>query len=164
MNQNTLIVMRGIPGSGKSTLANSVKETYEAAGFKVFLFSTDDYFMKEGVYKFNPSQIQTAHLWNQKRAMLALIEGHVSPNSHCIVIDNTCTQAWEARDYVTPAHLLQYDISIMQPVTEWAFDAEECAKRNVHGVPLESIKAMLSRWEKDLTVEGILVSKSPWEK
>lgn len=143
----SLIVMRGCPGSGKSTKAGS---------FGGLIFSTDDYFVREGVYRFNPGALATAHLWNQNRAMLAMIEG-----AETVVIDNTNCQAWEPQVYVRAGIALNYGITIVEPSTPWAFDPEELARKNTHGVPLETIRSMLARWEYDLTVEKILKSCAP---
>lgn len=56
----TLVIMRGVTGSGKSTVALAV-----AQGDKSKIFSTDDFFVKDGVYQFDPKQIGRAHQWNQ---------------------------------------------------------------------------------------------------
>jgi adenylate kinase family enzyme len=47
--------MRGLPGSGKSTKAKKI------AGEKGVIYSTDDYFMVNGEYKYNPKMILEYH-------------------------------------------------------------------------------------------------------
>jgi adenylate kinase family enzyme len=47
--------MRGIPGSGKSTTAKKL------AGETGKIHSTDNYFMVDGEYKFDPSKIREYH-------------------------------------------------------------------------------------------------------
>jgi predicted kinase len=148
-----LVVLRGIPGSGKSYTSQ------EISGDSNNIFSTDDYFMQGGNYVFDPSKLPTAHRWNQQRAIEAMDAG-VTP----IIIDNTNVQAWEAKGYVQAAIDRGYRIEIREPETPWKFDAEELAKRNQHGVPIEAIKRMLSRWEPDITVDDILAAKSPFDK
>ena len=44
--------MRGLPGSGKSTKAKKI------AGDVGVIFSTDDFFMVDGQYKFDPKMIE----------------------------------------------------------------------------------------------------------
>ena len=78
-----------------------------------------------------------------------------------IIIDNTNTQKWEARPYIILAQEFGYSVEIRETSTPWAKDAAELAKRNVHGVPLQSIEAMLARWEDDFTIENILASQPP---
>lgn len=148
----TLIIMQGVSGSGKSTLAAQL------AGDEGVIFSTDDYFMDNGEYKFNPKILGNAHKWNQRIARDAMENQHP-----LIIIDNTNTQAWEARPYIEAAQEHGYTVEFHRPQTEWALNAEECAKRNTHGVPLDAINRMLGRME-DLTVEKCLEARAPWEK
>jgi hypothetical protein len=173
--------MRGVSGSGKSTAANALAhdcdQSLNAQGETVLavvgvVFSTDDYFMKDGKYQFNASEIGKAHAWNQKRAFEA-IKNHVDN----IIIDNTNTQAWEAKPYVEAALKEGYRIEIIESSSPWWRKfrlhgktmspaereevAQECAKRNKHGVPVEAIRKMLDRWEFYITVDDILKSKGP---
>ena len=147
-----LYLVRGIPGSGKSYLAKQI-------GLGGAIFSTDDFFMVNGEYKFNPSQIGRAHQWNQERAKNAMQSG-ITP----IVIDNTNVQAWQMKFYVEEARKNGYKIEIKEPETSWKFDAEELAKRNQHGVPKSTIERMIGQWEKDISVDDIINSKNPFEK
>jgi predicted kinase len=160
---NKLIATRGIPGSGKSTRAQELVAQYRNDGFCVQLFSTDDFWGNP--YKFVSAKLKEAHLWNQHRTMLAMIEAHANNHQdHLIVVDNTHISAWELRPYVKPAYLLGFDIEFVEPSTAWAFDAEECARRNVHNVPLDTIRGMIARYDNNVSVEKCLQSKAPWEK
>lgn len=147
-----LIVMQGVSGSGKSTLAR------EIAGEKGVIFSTDDYFIEDGVYTFSPRKLGAAHQWNQSRASEAMKQEHP-----LVIIDNTNTQAWEVRPYIEAAQEYGYQVEFHRPDTPWSQDAVVLAEKNTHGVPLEAIKRMLSRMET-LTVEKCLKSRAPWEK
>lgn len=148
-----LIIMRGVSGSGKSTLAAQL------AGDEGVIFSTDNYFMEDGEYRFNPKKLGAAHQWNQTHAREAMKQGHP-----LVIIDNTNTQAWEVRPYCEAAQEHGYTVEFHEPTTSWARDPVELAKRNTHGVPLEAIKRMLDRFEEDLTVDRCLVARAPWEK
>lgn len=147
-----LTILRGLPGSGKSTFAKAL-----ANGAPVF--STDDYFMFDGKYHFQPSMLGEYHGKNQRRTEDALRSG--IPH---VLVDNTNTQAWEAREYVKAAILHGYEVVFVESQTSWAKDPVECAKRCTHGVPEDRIKAMLDRWEEPLTVERCLNAKAPWEE
>ena len=107
-------------------------------------------------YMFDPDYLGDAHFWNETRTFEAMEKGE-SP----IVVPNTMTQAWEARNYVEAANKYGYRVEIREPQTSWKFDAEELAKRNTHGVPREVIDGMLSKWEKDITVEDIMRAEKP---
>lgn len=141
---NRLTIMRGLPGSGKSHLARRLGG---------LVLSTDDFYLSGGIYRYDPTRREEAHAWNQGRAADAMHRG-----VEHVIIDNTCSKAWEARPYVEHAVSTGYEIRFASPRTPWAWNVAECAKRNTHGVPLDAIAAMLRRWEHDLAVEMCLSS------
>lgn len=138
-----MYITRGISGSGKSTLAKSLAP-------KENIFSTDDFFMIDGEYKFDPSQLGKYHKMNQNRVEEAIKNG-ISP----IVIDNTNTQGWEIKPYVMLADKYGYAVELKEPNTPWRFDSKELAIKNSHGVPEDSIKRMIDRYQHNLTVDDI---------
>lgn len=157
-----LFVMRGCPGSGKSSTAKKLGE----GGV---VLSTDDFFVEDGRYVFNPTRLGEAHDWNIKRALKAISEG-VSP----IVIDNTNVLGWQAKPYVQAALAAGYDVKIAEPSSPWwkkhkpgmsdeekTRMADELGYRNEHGVPADVIRKMLDSWEHGLTPEGIMESRKP---
>lgn len=146
-----LTLMRGLPGSGKSTLAREVGKNGQ-------IFSTDDFWMQDGEYKFDPERIGEAHRWNQERALEAMRRG----DPH-IVIDNTHIEPWEAFPYAEGAQKHGYDVQVKEVDTPWRFNVEELARRNTHGVPLDVIRQMVSKWSEDYSLPTILKSKAPWE-
>lgn len=131
----TMIIMRGLPGSGKTTQARA---TYHNG----LIFSTDDYFIGENGYVFNPEQVTTAHVWNQGR-----VEGAMTAEHPLIVVDNTNTRLWEMMPYFRLASFRNYRVVVEEPTTPWRMDPAECFKRCEHGVPLEKIIEMRNRWE-----------------
>ena len=152
-----LIIMRGISGSGKSTKAKELK------GDGV-IHSTDDVISSMGDYnKFfadmmankDFSPLQKAHQTNLKNAVNSMKNG-ISP----VIIDNTNLAPWEAKAYVKAALEMGFDdgnIEIVNIGTGGA-SAEELAKRNTHGVPLDKIKQMIDKYNsnKDITIADIL--------
>src|SRR5690606_1663060 len=92
-----LILMRGLPGSGKSTLAQ------ELAGDDGQIHSTDDLFMIDGKYQFNPDLLSLNHAKNVENVSHAMQRG-VTP----IVVDNTNTRAYEMKQYVLLANKYNY--------------------------------------------------------
>ncbi len=143
-----VLVMQGQSGSGKSTLAASFKAWFESLGHEVDICSTDDQMKVDGEYKFDPSKLGAAHAANVRKAEFALDWGRVA------IIDNTNTQAWEARPYVELAK--KYGVPVF-------FHRAEGNFANTHGVPADKVALMKARLEV-LSVEACLAAKAPWEK
>lgn len=135
--------MRGVSGSGKSTLARELCPPAQ-------IFSTDDLFMVDGVYCFDPGKLGEYHAENKRRVEWALQESWP-----VVCVDNTNTTRWEMQPYVQLADLYGYVPRLVEPSTPWRFDAEELAKRNSHGVPLGAIQRMLERYEHGVTVDDV---------
>jgi predicted kinase len=145
----TLYIIRGLSGSGKSTLANEL-------GKEGVVISSDDYFMEDGEYKWDPEKLKEAHGWSLGKVKEAMQKG-ISP----IVLDNTHVQAWEMKPAVELALEYDYNIEFSEPNTPWKFNPEELAKRNKHGVPQEKIEEKLSKWDTNVSLEHILDSEKP---
>ncbi len=150
MNQKTLIICRGIPGSGKSF------EARHLAGPNGIILSTDDYWMIDGKYNFNPAKIKEAHEWNKVRARESMAIG-LGP----IFIDNTNTVKKEWYPYYQIAQNNKYIVKFLYPSSNWwneiaprikdkSFtdsDVQVFFDRNTHNVPFEVIKNMMTRFD-----------------
>lgn len=151
MNDKRLFFMRGLPGSGKSTLANKLQEYLIEHGRKAIIFSTDDIFMDKHHlrYYWHVSNLGAAHKITQEKARLALLDPEVDD----VIVDNTNVDWKSIKAYVVNA--LDVDCTkfhLCTPDTLWAFDVEECFKKNSHSVPKESIQRMLDNWQNDATI------------
>ena len=138
-------ILRGLPGTGKSELAQSLMSGAFPSGFGA-IFSTDDRFMVDGEYQFNPADLPLNHAENLRLATEWMkTHSQVISKAHCI-IDNTNTQSWEYEKYVEAA---KENGCMVQVITvEWNIDDIPLyAKRNSHGVPEEAIYRMAERWE-----------------
>lgn len=152
--RRVLVLMRGVSGSGKSTVAKKI------AGKGVVL-STDDLFVKDGRYEFDPSKIGVNHSINQSRAETAMKDG-ISP----VVIDNTNTQGWEMKPYVMLADKYGYSVEIVEPghpdFPEADFDEimrrQSLRSSENKSLPAEVVKRMMDRFEKGLTVDDVRTS------
>ena len=144
--------MRGLPGSGKSTLAKEL-------GSGGVVFSTDDFFIEQGEYKFDPKLLAKNHLKNLERTIKAM-ENNTTP----IVVDNTNTTPYEMKNYVLAAEKYGYHVEFQEPKTDWAWDVKTLSKKNTHKVPEQAIQSMIDRYDKNTDIDYIKNSKAPWEK
>lgn len=139
-----MVLMRGPPGSGKSHLSRAlVDKTLGNSDYRNHVFGADDYFMVNGVYKFQPDRLDDAHRFNQNNVRAKAVAGW-SP----IIVDNTNMKHWEMHAYVQIASENGYLVQILEPVTHWRKSARALAARNVHGVPEPKIKTMLLNYER----------------
>jgi len=123
-----LILLRGLPGSGKSTLA----KTIATSGYH---FEADMFFMKDGVYKFDPTRIEMAHNWCRTQVMQSM-----AIDLNLIVVSNTFTQEWEMDAYYSLAK--QYGYQVHSVIVE-----NRHAGVNTHNVPEDKLEIMKNRFE-----------------
>ena len=116
-----LIIIRGAPGSGKTTLAKNDYIDY-------CLVEADQYFMTDGMYKFDHTRIKEAHIWCQNKVKDNLSKGIKT------VVANTFTKKWELEFYLN----LTNDFKVIHLVTMYG---------NIHGVPEEIVKRMIDNYE-----------------
>lgn len=124
-----LYLLRGLPGSGKSTLAKSL------AGCHV---EADQYFMKDGEYKFDASKLPEAHKFCQTKTA-----SYMYSKWPRVVVSNTFTQEWEMKAYYELAK--KYGYTVFSLIVENRHDGV-----NEHGVPEEALKRMENRFETKL--------------
>lgn len=121
-----LILLRGLPGSGKSTFAQSLGGEYCEA---------DMFFMKDGVYKFDPSMLGLAHGWCQTKARNLMFA-----DVPRVIVSNTFTQEWEMDAYYELAK--QYGYRVHSIIME-----NRHGGINVHGTPQDKLEQMKNRFE-----------------
>ena len=122
---NTLFIIRGLPGSGKSTLAKMLcpRDAYEA----------DDWFVDEGVYRFDPNQLVKAHQYCE-----TVVKNAMDTRARKIAVANTFSQRWEMEPYFELAKKHKYVVQIIECQGNFG---------SIHGVPESVIERMKTRWE-----------------
>lgn len=131
MAMKQIILVRGLPGSGKSTLA----KTLATSGYH---FEADMFFMKDGVYKFDPVRIEMAHDWCRTQVIQSM-----AIDLNLIVVSNTFTMEWEMMPYIALAK--QYGYMIHTIIVENRHKSE-----NTHDCPKPTIDKMKQRFEISL--------------
>ena len=141
-----IILLRGVSASGKSTLAKQL------VGNGVIL-STDDYFMKDGIYDFDPTKLGVYHKNNQDRTEENMIDG-ISP----IIVDNTFSKEWEMKPYVKLADKYGYEVDIKElpiPDIDELMKRQESRKSINKSLPRETVERMIKNFKKNITVDDV---------
>ena len=125
-----MFIIRGLPGSGKTTFAKKL-----AAGYKdAVRYEADMYFEQDGVYKFNPAAVSTAHKFCMNAVLAAMLTG-----VEAVIVSNTFTQHWEMKPYIEMAKKYGYTVTILTMNGNFG---------SVHNVPDETVERMKKRWEE----------------
>lgn len=153
----TVIIMRGWPGSGKSVLARALQfyliERYSLWPLSAVVVSADTYHISPftGKYKWLPENVATAHAVCRREFAFA-----VARRKTVIIVDNTNIKKKDYAYYVETATGHGYEVRQAIPNTPWMHSPEECFRRNVHNVPLDTIKRMQESFEKDDELEHVV--------
>jgi len=129
----TVFIMRGVPGSGKSTLAKQL------AGQDGVIHSTDSYFVKDGIYCFDPTKLSEYHAQNFKAFQQSVDNG-----VEVIVVDNVNSKHWHFIHYLEYAERKGCNVAIVSIPHP---PARLAAERNTHAVPLYAIEKLIREWE-----------------
>ncbi len=130
---NFAYIMRGVPGSGKSAVARELK------GEKGEIFSTDNYFYKDGVYCFDPALLVKNHAENFEAFSFAIHD-----RVPVVICNNTNVKHEHYEPYARVAREAGYLVVI---VTLPHPDPLVAAMGNEHNVPEYSIRKMIANWE-----------------
>tara|TARA_Y100001938_G_scaffold143413_1_gene216133 strand:- start:172 stop:642 length:471 start_codon:yes stop_codon:yes gene_type:complete len=154
--KNFILLARGLPGSGKTSLTEMIGiPTISGIMSRPVSCSADDYFVDDdGQYNFDPKHLPEAHNACQSNARSAMVA------EKNVVVHNTFTQRWEMQPYIELAKEFDYRLIVVSTFDGGCSD-EELAHRNTHGVPLDSIASMRSRWEQDWKAAD---TRPPWER
>lgn len=137
-----IVLARGLPGSGKTSLTEMIGvPSVSGIMTRPVSCSADDFFVdNDGQYNFDPKLLPDAHQSCQDKARNAMQAGK------SVAVHNTFTQRWEMEPYLQMAEEFGYRV-IVASVYDGGCDNDTLARRNTHGVPVESIAAMRNRWE-----------------
>lgn len=164
--QKVLVIARGPSGSGKSTMVEQLSSKMNAP-----VFSSDNFFMINGIYKYDPALIGRAHAWNERE-----VEKAMSKGVPALILDNTNTALWMMKTYVQLAQKYGYQVTFNEPDWDpglkdehgrWNVDFLERMQQSPDrvkinkGVPREVLEKMVNEYAYNPTVEQILSSERP---
>jgi len=134
MNKH-LIILRGVPGCGKSTLAEYISIINDSDSIKKStICCTDDFFIKDGVYKWEASKLKLAHKWCEDKCKKAMEVGETR-----IIIANTNTTEKEMQPYFDMAN--KYGYMVFSVIVE-----NRHGGLNKHNVPNKTLMNMVKRF------------------
>ncbi len=124
-----LILVRGLPGSGKSTYARQLTSSN---------FAADDFFEARG--EFDGSLLGVAHERCQR-----LVEAALSADISLVAVHNTFISLTETQPYLDMAQAHGYTVRVVRVCS--GLSPDQLSARNVHGVPVKTIRRMAERLE-----------------
>lgn len=147
-----LILICGLPGAGKSSYGQKLIEEATSLGKTNAHFEADQFMLdQDNKYSFNKAKLGFVHKMCQLSAEKAMIDG-----KETVVVSNTFTTRKERKTYLEMAASQGYNVIIVNLFDAGLSDME-LHERNVHGVPVETIKRMRERWEEPTRAEGFLI-------
>uniref|UniRef100_A0A0K0DPB3 RNase NYN domain-containing protein n=1 Tax=Angiostrongylus cantonensis TaxID=6313 RepID=A0A0K0DPB3_ANGCA len=106
-----------------------------SADYGGVVYSTDDFFLQNGVYQFQPEKLEEYHRNNILRVREAMVNGIKT-----VVVDNTNIFIHHMQQYAFHAVRYCYEIFVVEPETTWKYTVRE---RNIHGIEIWKIDSMM---------------------
>jgi len=131
-----LILVRGVSGAGKSTIADMM----DWLGHRTVSFSTDDMFMVNGDYKFDPSKLGEYHAATVQKVRDVMIARYEIKIPETIIVHNTFTEEWEMKPYFELAEEFNWRVHTI--IVE-----NRHGSKSIHDVPDDVVKAQKERFE-----------------
>lgn len=129
MNNDFLIIVRGLPGSGKTTTALTI------AGTTYSCFAADDFFYdNEGVYKFDFTKLGIAH-----KTCFDNTEKALRQREPVVIVHNTFVKEREINPYKKLAE--KYNYKFISLIAE-----NRHGNSSVHNVPQVTLDKMLENF------------------
>ena len=120
-----LILIRGLPGTGKSKFAQDFYPQY-------MNLDIEDFFSRDGQYRFDASKIKDAHMW-----CLSLTKFYLNQGESVTVATHFCKE-WEIMGYISAG--IKYNAKIKIIVCDTVYG-------NPHKVPNHIQEQMKNSWE-----------------
>ena len=148
VNKPSVIINRAVPGSGKTTISNCIISALKGQGTSVAIHSTDEFFMQDGKYNFDPVKLGPFHAQNLSDFLVSLQSGVA-----VVICDNTNLAPWHSTPYTDLARQFGYQIifidypprALEKHVASQKVTPE---KPDAHGVPEESLTLKIAEYHQ----------------
>jgi len=134
-----VIVLSGVSGSGKTFYANQLAKMRN----DICIVSATDHFIKDGVFKFDASQLGKAHASCYCRFLTAMAKDTYST----IVVDNTNLSVEEISPYMLAAEAFGCQSGVIT-LQVGQGDVGNAAKRNIHGLTKGAVQSQLQKLQR----------------
>jgi 2',3'-cyclic-nucleotide 3'-phosphodiesterase/NEDD4-binding protein 2 len=139
--ENTLILIRHVSGAGSSTLANSIKEICDIGRVRCVVAAADQYFEKDGEYKWNPAELFQAHSECQKKVANAMFF-----KVPVVIVTNTFTSQKDMDAYIQFAE--EYHYRLVSFVLE-----NRHGNKDIHNVPEKTLQIQETKIKNSLKLK-----------
>jgi hypothetical protein len=116
-----LVLIRGLPGKGKTTMAMG----FQNDGY--LHHETDQFFLVDGEYRFDPNRLPEAHAWCLQQTRTALDSGE------CVVVANVFANLDDIKPYT--------ELGVDYQVEEATYPGQ-----SIHKIPAAVLRAMERSW------------------
>lgn len=138
---NEVIIIRGVPGSGKNCLIYDLEYDNDS---NFSIISSDDFFEKEGIYKFDRSLINKANSYSFQK-----FHDCLKLNIPRIYIRNINNNKWMYANYISLAYTYNYKVKIIEILCDNENYLYYFNKRSTHNPPMSYSKNVYNNWEYD---------------
>ena len=132
------IIMRGPTGSGKTYTLKKLFDESVPSSSVVRIFSTDDLFMTNGVYQFDPTRLAALHNKNFENFSNAVVN-----NAQVVCVDNTNILSYEYGRYIELGRNHGY-VTVVLQCKKLAL--KDYVARSTHNVTIDSIRARANKY------------------
>ena len=147
-----LYLIRGVPGTGKSHLAKKLR------GITGTNIDGDSFFMKDGVFQFDPAKEDEAKQWMTGRA-----DKSMGLEANPVIVNDTLGKTEEMKPYAELAAKHGYEVRILEPAwdhrlktPEGKWNHEFLKGRSLHGVDDKMLQKMIDDYEYNISVEDLM--------
>jgi len=138
---NEVIIIRGVPGSGKNCLIYDLEYDNDS---NFSIISSDDFFEKNGIYKFDRALINKSNSYSFQKFHACL-----KLKIPKIYIKNINNNKWMYSNYISLACTYNYKVKIIEILCYDENHLYYFNKRSTHSPPMSYSKNVYNNWEYD---------------